>query len=156
MSNIEDKLKELKIELPKISKPIANYVGYVVSGNMVYISGQLPMLDGKVAYTDQLGGGISVEVAYKAARLCGINILAQLKDVCDGDLDKVKRCVKLGIFVNSTSTFTDHPKVGNGCSDLMVEVFGEEGRHSRFAVGCSQLPLNATVEISAMFEIKND
>ena len=143
---------ELELELPQVTMPIANYLPYLVVDNMVFISGQLPMENGKVAFTGQLGAAVSVEQGSEAAHLCGLNILAQLKAAI-GSLDKVKRCVKLSGFVNAVPEFTDHPKVINGASDLMVRVFGEKGKHARAAVGVSSLPLGAAVEVEAVFEI---
>lgn len=150
---IEEKLKTMGIELPAPAAPVANYVGYVVSGGQVIISGQLPLKDGKLAYTGHVGGDVTLEDAQAAARICGINLLAQLKSACGGDWNRVKRCVRLGIFVNSTSEFTDQPKVANGVSDLMVEVLGDIGKHARAAVGVNTLPLGAAVEVEGLFEI---
>jgi enamine deaminase RidA (YjgF/YER057c/UK114 family) len=151
---IEAKLKELAIEIPQISAPAANYLPFVKSGNQIFISGQLPIKDGKVAFTGKVGKEISTEEAIEAARICAINIIANLKEACQGDLNKVKQCVKLGIFVNSIDDFPDQPKVANGASDLMVNVFKDKGRHSRFAIGVSSLPRNVPVEIDAIFEIE--
>lgn len=154
MTNIAKKLVDNQIELPKVSAPAANYVPYIISGNLAYISGTLPMLDGKFQGVGKVGDTISLEEAIKTARTCGLNILAHLQNACGGNLDKVKRCVKLGIFVNATGDFTDHPKVANGVSDLMVEIFGKEaGSHARFAVGASGLPFGVSVEVEAIFEL---
>lgn len=150
---IENKLKELNITLPEAAPPAANYIPYVVSGNMVTISGQLPFLNGEKNFIGRLGDNISIEEAEKGARACGLNIIAQLKQACGGNLDKVVRCVKLGGFVNSTPDFTDHPKVVNGASNLMGDVFGEKGKHARFAVGAVSLPFGVAVEVDAVFEI---
>lgn len=154
MSKITQKLQDLAISLPIAAAPVANYVGFVKSGNNVVISGQLPLENGQLKFIGKVGSEISVDDATKAARLCAINILAQLKAACDGDLDKVKKCVKLGIFVNGDINFKDHPKVANGASDLMVDVFGEAGKHSRAAVGSGSLPFGVAVEIDAIFELK--
>lgn len=155
MSTIEQRLNELNITLPEASVPVANYVPYVVQDNLVYISGQLPFGVGELAdHSGIAGKDVSVEKATQIARICGLNILAQLKAACGGDLDRVERCIKLGIFINSAADFTEHPKVANGASDLMVEVFGDKGKHARFAVGSSQLPLGAAVEVDALFAIK--
>lgn len=146
------RLAELKIELPKAAAPVANYVPVVVSGNHAYLSGQVTVWNGDFQFKGQLGKEFQVEDGQKAARLCGLNILAQLQAAL-GDLDRVRRCVKLNVFVNSTPTFTDQPKVANGVSDLMAEVFSDAGKHARSAVGVAQLPLGVAVEVDAVFEI---
>jgi enamine deaminase RidA (YjgF/YER057c/UK114 family) len=150
---IDQKLAELGIVLPPSVMPLANYVPYVVVGNLVIISGQLPIKDGKPQDIGKVGKEFTAEQAQATAKLCGINILTHLKGACGGDLGRVKRCVRLGVFVNSTDGFTDQPKVANGVSDLMVAVFGEAGKHARAAVGVGQLPLGVAVEVDAMFEI---
>jgi enamine deaminase RidA (YjgF/YER057c/UK114 family) len=154
MNSIDEKLKSLGIVLPTPMKPVANYVPWVKSGNMVYISGQGAVVDGKVQFPGKLGDTVSLEDGAKSARLTGINILAQLREAAVGDLSKVKRIVKLVGFVACTPEFTDQPKVINGASDLMVEVFGEKGRHARSAVGVPSLPLNFSVEIEAIAELE--
>lgn len=154
MSNIEAKLSALGIALPTPAAPVANYVGFVKSGNQVFVSGQLPFEAGKLQFVGKVGAEISPEDAKKAARLCAIGILAQLKVACDGDLERVARCVKLGIFVNGIADFKDHPAVANGASDLMVEVLGDAGKHARAAVGSGSLPFGVAVEVDAIFEIK--
>lgn len=148
----ETRLAELGIILPSSPAPAANYVPYVQTGDLVYISGQISMDAGGLV-TGKLGDGFSIEDGYAAARLCGINLIAQLKAACDGDLDRLVRVVKLNGFVNATQDFTDHPKVINGTSDLMVEVFGEQGRHARAAVGSASLPLGVAVEVEGIFQI---
>ena len=153
MSKIAEKIKELGLEIPQAAVPVANYVGFVKSGNQIIISGQLPMRDGKVKYTGKVGSEVSIEDAILAAKLCAINIIAQLNLALDGNLDKIKKCVKLGIFINATPDFTDHPKVANGASDLIVEIFAEKGKHARAATGAGSLPLGAAVEIDAIFEV---
>ncbi|MEM7122952.1 MAG: RidA family protein [Pseudomonadota bacterium] len=150
---IDARLKELGIELPEAAAPAANYVPYVVSGNHVFVAGQITLLNGELKYQGKVGQDFSVDEGYQAARLCALNILAQVKAACGGDLDKVKRCVRLGGFVNANGDFHDHPKVINGASDLMVEVLGDAGRHARAAVGAPALPLNVAVEVDAIFEI---
>ena len=150
---IDRRLAELGIELPKASAPVANYVPFVVTGNQVFVSGQLPVVGGELRYRGRLGDGMSLDDGYQAARACALNILAHVKEACGGELDRVQRCVKLGGFVASTPDFTDQPKVVNGASDLMVEVFGDKGRHARFAVGAAALPLGVAVEVDAVFEI---
>ncbi|MEM7424933.1 MAG: RidA family protein [Pseudomonadota bacterium] len=154
MGQIDDRLSELGIELAEPAAPVANYVGYVVSGNLVFVSGQVTLDNGEFKFIGKVGQDLSVEEGAKAARLCGINILAQVKDACGGDLDRVKRVVKLGGFVNAGPDFTQHPQVINGCSDLMVDVFGDKGKHARFALGAGSLPLNVAVEIDAVVEIE--
>lgn len=151
---IDEKLKSLQIELPQAAAPVANYVGFVKSGNVVFISGQLPAQNGQMQSVGKVGSQVSVDDAKKAARLCAINLIAQLKSACDGDLERVVRCVKLGVFVNGDADFTNHPAVANGASDLMVEVFGDKGKHARAAVGSGSLPLGVSVEVDAIFEIK--
>ena len=154
MGKIDDRLKELGIELAEPAAPVANYVGYVISGNLVFVSGQVTLEDGEFKYVGKVGETYSIEEGAAAARLCGINILAQVKHACGGDLDRVKRVVKLGGFVNAPVDFTQHPQVINGCSDLMVEVFGDAGKHARFAMGAGSLPLNVAVEVDAVVEIE--
>ena len=148
----DKRLEELGVTLPTPAAPVANYVPAVVTGNQLFISGQLPMKDGKVQLTGTLGSGPSVEDGAGAARLCAINLLAQAKAAL-GDLDRIKRVVKLTGFVASTAAFTDQPKVINGASDFFVEALGERGKHARSAVGVAALPLGAAVEIDAIFEI---
>ncbi len=150
---IDKRLLELDIELPEAAAPAANYVPYVITGNQVFISGQVTIWNGEFRHIGRLGAGVEVDEGYTAARLCALNLIAQLKAACGGDLDRVVRCVKLGGFVNSTPDFTDQPKVINGASDLMVEVFGDKGRHARFAVGAPTLPLGVSVEVDGVFEI---
>ena len=150
---IDARLAELGIEIPEAAAPVANYVGFVQSGNLVFVSGQVTLKDGSPQYIGKLGDSISVEDGQAAARLCAINIIAQVKAACGGDLDRVQRVVKLGGFVNSTPDFTDQPKVINGASDLMVEVFGDKERHARAAVSAGSLPLGVSVEVEAVVEI---
>jgi enamine deaminase RidA (YjgF/YER057c/UK114 family) len=133
--------------------PIANYVPYVVTGNLVVVSGQVPAIDGRIAVTGKVTWGVSMEQAKEAARLCFINVLVHLKAACDGDLDKVRRVVRLGGFVAAPTDFTQHAQVMNGASDLAVAVFGEAGRHARTTVGVPSLPADAAVEVEGMFEI---
>lgn len=149
---IETRLAELGITLPEPVAPVANYVPFVRSGNQVYISGQISLgADGLV--TGTLGQDMDVDAGQAAARLCAINLISQLKAACDGDLERLQRVVKLGGFVAAAPGFFDIPKVINGCSDLMVEVFGDKGRHARSAVSCPALPLGAAVEVDGVFEI---
>lgn len=149
--SIENRLTELGITLPDAPAPAANYVPFVQTGNLVFISGQISQNESGLI-TGKLGDAMSVEQGAEAARRCGLALIAQLKAAV-GDLDRVKRVVKLTGFVNSTPDFTDQPKVVNGCSDLMVQVFGDAGRHARAAVSAPSLPLGVAVEIEAVFEV---
>lgn len=149
------KIQELGYELPKAPAPAANYVPYVISGDQVFIAGQIPFLNGEAMHQGRLGENFTLDQGIEAARVCALNILAQVNAAVDGDWSKVKRCVKLGGFVNCTPAFTDHPKVVNGASDLMASVMGEAGTHARFAVGAPSLPLGVAVEIDAIFEIES-
>ncbi len=148
-----ERLEALGIELPEPAAPAANYVPFVRTSSLVFVSGQVPVRDGKLAYRGKVGVDYSLEEAQEAARLVGINIVAVVGAACEGDLERVKRCVKLGGFVNCSDDFENHPAVINGASDLMVDVFGEKGRHARFAVGTNKLPFNVPVEIDAVFEV---
>jgi enamine deaminase RidA (YjgF/YER057c/UK114 family) len=150
---IDARLKELGIELPQATAPIANYVPFTVSGNIVVVSGQVSVRSGKAEFVGKLGAGISIPDGQQAAKLCALNVLAHLKVAVGGDLDRVKRVLRLGGFVNCTPEFTDMPQVVNGASDLMVQVFGDAGKHARAAVGVASLPLGVAVEVEAMFEI---
>ncbi len=150
---IEAKLTSLKIELPNAAAPMANYVPAVRAGNLLFVSGQICQWNGERRFTGKLGAEISLEDGKAAARLCGLNLLAQAKRALDGDLDRIVRVVRLGGFVNAVPGFTDQPQVVNGASDLMVEVFGDAGRHARAAVGVGSLPGGAAVEVDAIFEV---
>lgn len=150
---VESRLAELGLVLPTPAVAVANYLPFVVSGSLVFVSGQLPLVDGKVTVTGRLGAEVSLEDGQSAARQCAVNLLAQARAAAGGDLDRVTRLIRLGGFVASTPDFTDQPKVVNGASDLMVAVLGDAGRHSRAAVGVASLPLNAAVEIEAIFEL---
>ena len=149
---IDRRLAELGIVLPAAAAPVAAYVPVVVAGNLAHVSGQLPFVEGQL-FTGRLGEDVSLEQGAAAARACGLMILAQLKAAL-GSLDRVERVVKLGAFVNSATTFTDQPKVANGASELMAEVFGEAGKHARSAVGVPVLPLGAAVEVDAIVALK--
>ncbi|MFK7876103.1 MAG: RidA family protein [Paracoccaceae bacterium] len=141
------------VEIPDASAPAANYVPYVQSGNLVFVSGQIPMnADGLV--TGKVGEDASIEDGVAAAKLCALSLLSQVKAACDGDIDRLRRVVKLTGFVNSTPDFTDQPKVINGASDFLVQALGDVGRHSRSAVSAAALPFNVTVEIEGIFEIE--
>lgn len=150
---IETRLKELGIELPDAPAPAANYVPTVRTGNLLFVSGQVPK-DEAGLIVGKLGDGFSIEDAQRAARICALNLIAQARAACDGDLDRVTRVVKLVGFVNATGDFEHHPQVINGASDLMVEIFGDKGRHARSAVGSSSLPFQIAVEVEAIFEIE--
>jgi enamine deaminase RidA (YjgF/YER057c/UK114 family) len=150
---IDARLQELNITLPAPPAPVASYVPYVVTGNMVFISGQVTMAADGLKYVGKVGADISLEDGKAAARLCAINVIAQVKAACGGDLDRVKRCVKVGVFVNAVADFTQHPEVANGASDLFQEVFGDAGKHSRAAVGAGSLPRGVAAEVEAVFEI---
>ena len=151
----EQKIEDLGLTLPTPAAPVANYVPYVISGHLVFISGQISKID-EVEVKGRLGEGMSIEQGQKAAQLSALNLIAQMKAACGGDLSRVKRVVKLGGFVQATTDATqgDIPKIINGCSDLMVEVFGDAGRHARFAVSAPSLPLDVAVEIDAVVEIQ--
>jgi enamine deaminase RidA (YjgF/YER057c/UK114 family) len=150
---IETRLTELGITLPKAAAPVANYVPYVITGSLVFISGQGPMGPSGPEFKGKVGRDLDVEEGKKAARLTALNVVAQLKEAVGGDLDRVKRCVKLLGFVNSTAEFIQQPAVINGASDLMVEIFDDAGRHARSAVSAPSLPVDIAVEIEAIFEI---
>ena len=150
---IELKLAELGITLPRPMAPIANYVPYAVTGKLVVVSGQVPAVDGRIAVTGKVGAGLSLDQGREAARLCFINVLVHLKAACGGDLDRVRRVVRLGGFVASPPEFTSQAQVMNGASDLAVAVFGEAGRHARTTIGVPALPADAAVEVEGMFEI---
>ena len=150
---VDARLKKLGIVVPEAAAPVANYVAYVVTGNLVFVSGQVTVEDGQFKYQGKVGSDYTVEQGQEAARLCAVNIVSQLKAACGGDLDRVQRIVKLGGFVNSTPDFTDQPKVINGASDLMVEVFGDKGRHARAAVSAGSLPVGVAVEVDCVAEI---
>jgi enamine deaminase RidA (YjgF/YER057c/UK114 family) len=154
MSVIDKKLAALGIVLPAPPAPAAAYVPYVLTGNLVFISGQLPVKGGQIQATGLLGANVTLATGQKAARLCALNILAHLKNACGGDLDRVTACVKLGGFVASAPGFFDQPKVVNGASELMQQIWDDAGRHSRFAVGVAALPFNASVEIDAVFALR--
>jgi enamine deaminase RidA (YjgF/YER057c/UK114 family) len=150
---IDARLTELNVSLPAASAPAANYVPVVIAGNLAFVSGQVPVLQGEFKYLGKVGVDLTIEQGQQAARLCALNIIAQLKLALGGDLDRVRRCVKVGGFVNCASGFGDQPKVINGASDLFVGVFGDAGRHARFAVGTNALPFNVAVEVDAVFEV---
>jgi enamine deaminase RidA (YjgF/YER057c/UK114 family) len=153
MGIVEKRLAELGVTLPTPVAPVANYVPFVRSGDLVFVAGQVSLTPSGLI-KGRLGADLSIDEGIAAARACAINLLAQIAAACDGDLDRVRRVVKLGAFVNSTPDFVDHPRVANGASDLMVSAFGDVGRHARAAVGAPCLPLGAAVEIDGVFEIR--
>ena len=154
MHIFEENIKKLDLKIPDLPSPLANYVPYKVSDNTVYVSGQGPVIDGKIIYSGKVGNDISQEEGVKAAELCCINIIAALKSSINGDWNRLDTFLKLGGFVNCDNDFIDQPKIINGASDLLVNIFGDKGRHSRFAVGSNALPLNISVEIDAIIKIK--
>ena len=151
---ISARLAELGHTMPSPSSPAANYVPWVRTGNLVHISGQVPLKDGQPQFIGKLGESLDVEVGKQAAQLCALNVLAHLSKAVDDDLSRVVRCVRLGGFVNSAPDFIEHPQVVNGASDLMFEVFGEKGAHARAAVGVAGLPRGVAVEVDAIFEVR--
>lgn len=153
MSQVEDRLIAAGVELPKPNAPVANYVPFVRAGDLVHISGQVS-LDAAGGIRGVVGEDVDLDTAKRAARLCGLSLLAQMKAACEGDLDRVVRVVKLGGFVQAGPTFFEIPQVVNGCSDLMVEAFGDAGRHARSAVGVYRLPMNFAVEVDAVVQVR--
>jgi len=151
-TSIENRLKQLEIELTTPPKAVANYLPAIQQGEMIYVSGQIPLSNGSVLYTGQLGKDVDIETGQQAARLCAINVLSQVKALIK-DLERIEQCVRLGGFISCTPEFYDHAQVMNGASDLIVDVFGDKGRHCRAAVGCASLPLNSVVEVEALFKI---
>ncbi len=154
--SVYENLEKLGLELPTAPKPVADYVPFCRTGNLVVISGQIPIAGGQLLCTGTVPDQVPPDKAIAAARLCGLNLLAVLENACGGDLNRVRRVVRLGVYVASLAEFTDQPLIGNGASELMVSVFGKEiGRHARAAVGSTSLPLGAPVEIEGMFEISD-
>ena len=151
---IEARIKELGIELPKTGEVAGNYVPFVRTGDLLFVAGQLPIWMGERRFVGKLGREFSIEQGQQAARLCGLNILAFVKSAVGGDLDRVVRCVRLGGFVNSVPEFSEQPQVVNGCSSLIVDLFGDQGRHARTAVGVNILPFNLAVEVDGIFEVR--
>ena len=151
--NFEDKIKELQIELPEAKAPVGSYLATKMVGKLLYISGQISMNSKGELIKGKVGKDLTTDEAYKAAERCGLSIVAQLKKACDGDLSKIKSCVKLTGFVNSTEDFTEQPKVINGASDLIASIFAEAGMHTRAAVSANSLPLGVSVEVDAIFEL---
>lgn len=153
MTDIANKLKEMNIVLPEVSMPAANYVPCMISGNQLFVSGTLPMEGGKPQFIGKVGREFTIEQGQQCAKLCTVNILAHAQKALGGDLSRIKKLIRMGIFVNAPEDFTDHPKVANGASDLMVGLLGEAGKHARFAVGVSGLPFGVAVEVDATFEL---
>ena len=151
--NFEKKIEELKILLPEAKPPVGSYVATKISGNLLFVSGQISIDKNNNLIKGKIGKDLSLEEGYKAAERCGLSIISQAKVACNGDLSKIKSCVKLTGFVNSTDNFTDQPKVINGASDLITSVFGESGMHTRAAVSTNSLPLGVSVEVDAIFEL---
>ena len=151
--NIEKNLASQGIVLPQAASPAANYVPYVISGKQIAVAGQIPFWNGELTGLGKVGRDITTEDGANIARICGLNLIAQVKAACEGNLDRVARVVKLGGFVNCTEEFCDHPEVINGASNLMVDVFGDKGTHSRFAVGVNSLPRGVAVEVDGIFEL---
>ena len=150
---IEDKIKKLNINLPDAKPPVGSYVATKIVGNLLYISGQISISENGELIKGKVGKDLSLEDGYKAAERCGLSIISQAKVACDGDLSKIKSCIKLTGFVNSVDDFTDQPKVINGSSDLIASVFGDAGMHTRAAVSVNSLPLGVSVEVDAIFEL---
>ena len=151
--NFEENLKKLKIILPDAKPPVGNYVATKISGNMLFISGQISIDENGKLIKGKIGKDLDVDSGYEAAKRCALSIVAQVKKACNGDLSKIKSCVKLTGFVNSTDDFVDQPKVINGASDLIVSIFGNSGMHTRAAVSTNSLPLGVSVEVDAIFEL---
>ena len=151
--NYDNKIKELKIELPEAKAPVGSYVATKITGNLLYVSGQVSISSNGELIKGKVGKDLTTDEAYKAAERCGINIVAQVKKACEGDLSRLKSCIKLTGFVNSTEDFTEQPKVINGASDLIVSIFGDHGMHTRAAVSTNSLPLGVSVEVDAIFEL---
>ena len=149
----ENKIKELKINLPKAADPVGSYVASKISGKLLYISGQISMDEDGKLIKGKLGKDLDIEKGYKAAERCALSVVSQAKKICNDDLSKIKSCIKLTGFVNSTNEFTDQPKVINGASDIIVKIFGDNGMHTRAAVSTNSLPLGVSVEIDAIFEL---
>ena len=151
--NFERKIEELKIKLPEAKPPVGSYVATKITGNLLFISGQISIAENGDLIKGKIGKDLSTEQGYNAAKRCGLSIVAQAKVACDGDLSKIKSCLKLTGFVNSTDNFTDQPKVINGASDLITSIFGDAGMHTRAAVSTNSLPLGVSVEVDAIFEL---
>ena len=152
--SFENKIKELNIKLPKAADPVGSYVATKIIGNLLFISGQISINENGELIKGKVGKDLDTEAGYNAAKRCALSIIAQVKKACNDDLSKIKSCVKLTGFVNSTDNFTDQPKVINGASDLIASIFGDAGMHTRAAVSTNSLPLGVSVEVDAIFELK--
>jgi enamine deaminase RidA (YjgF/YER057c/UK114 family) len=152
-SSIEARLQELGIELPDVNPPGGNYVPYRITGNLVFIAGQTCKWNNQLQYTGKVGKDYTLQEGQDAARICGLNILMHLKTACEGNLEQVRACIRIGVFINSTDDFIGHAQVANGVSDLMVAVFGDKGKHSRTSVSANSLPSHSAVEVEALFEV---
>jgi enamine deaminase RidA (YjgF/YER057c/UK114 family) len=150
---ISGRLAELGLGMPAAPSPAANYVPFVIVGNLMYVSGQLPLRDGAAQHIGRAGADATIEDGYASARLCALNVVAQVAAAVGDRLSRVKRCVNMSVFINAVPEFTEHPRIANGASDLMVEIFGDAGRHSRAAVGMGSLPRGVITEVQAIFEI---
>jgi len=153
-NSIEKKLKTLGLELPDAAAPVAMYTSYTLVNDLIFISGQLPVRNGEIQFVGKIGENLSIEDGQMAAQLCMLNIIAQLKRALNGNLSQIKRCIRLGGFINSTYDLTEHSKIINGASNLIIQLWGEQGQHTRTTIGVSSLPLGASVEIEAIFEKK--
>ena len=151
--NFDEKIKELKIELPDAKAPVGSYVATKIVGKLLYVSGQISINSNGDLIKGKVGKDLTTDEAYEAAKRCGLSIVAQVKNACDGDLSKIKSCIKLTGFVNSTEDYIEQPKVINGASDLIASIFGDDGMHTRAAVSTNSLPLGVSVEVDAIFEI---
>jgi enamine deaminase RidA (YjgF/YER057c/UK114 family) len=155
MSFVIKRLRELNISLPEKNLVAGNYVSYILRGDLLSISGQTCKENGRLVYAGKVGSDISVDDGVLAARICGLNVLSQVEDACGGDWDRIKGCIKLGVFINGADGFLEYPRVANGASDIIVDVLGERGIHTRSAVGASGLPGGSSVEVDAFFHIRN-
>ena len=155
MINIEENLRKYNITIPKANKPVANYSPYVKTENLLFISGQIPIVGGKMLFTGKVNKDIEIPSAVKAAELCMLNSFAILKDAVQNNLSLVNKCIKINVFINSTDNFFEQPEVADGASNLIKEVFKENGNHARSAVSCNSLPKNASVEIDSIFQLKS-
>lgn len=152
--SIAARVAELGLTLPPAPSPSANYVPFVRAGNLLFVSGQLPLLDGQAQHVGKIGDGLTIQDGYASARLCALNVIAQVGAAVGDRLDRVNRCVNVTVYVNAKPDFTEHPRVANGASDLFVEVFGDRGRHTRTAIGMGSLPRLAATEVQAVFELE--
>lgn len=153
-SIIEERMQSLGISLPEANPPAANYLPYIKTGNLIYIAGQTCKYNGVLQYVGKVGKEFNVEEGQQAARLCALNIVLQIKNACGGCLEKVKRCLRLNVFINATDDFTEHATIADGASNLMVDIFGEQGKHVRTSLGTNSLPSQTTIEIDAIFEVE--